>query len=204
VPAPASAPVPASQPVPAAAAAAAPATLGLATPAGSGATLSYVAELRFEQDLRDAEPTAVGLQLQRRFAVLRDGAWTPVAAAGVREGDWVRVTLQVSAPAWRHFVAITDPVPGGWTTRDLRLEGVGGAAMRALGDPGSWWFDERRTGSGEVRLYAEALPPGTHEVHYFAQAVHAGAYFAPPATAELMYGRGSRATTAPEQVRIGD
>jgi uncharacterized protein YfaS (alpha-2-macroglobulin family) len=76
--------------------------------------------------------------------------------------------------------------------------------VREVADEGSWWFDTRQTGATEVRLYAETLPPGRHEVHYFAQAQHPGRYFAPPAVAELMYGRTSRANTAGTWVEIAD
>lgn len=166
------------------------------------ASLNYTAELRYRQDLRDAEATATGLQLQRHYAVLRGGAWVPMPAIGAREGDWIRVSLSLAVPALRHFVAITDPVPGGWVTRDLQLASVGGADLRQVADPGSWWFDTRQTGASEVRLYAQRLPPGEHVVHYFVQATTPGRYLAAPATAELMYGRASRATTGSQQVRI--
>ena len=178
--------------------------LDLSPQDGADPTLHYVAELGYAIDGRDAAPTAIGMQLERAYSVLRDGRWLPAGPASVRAGDWVRVTLRLRVPAMRHFVAITDVVPGGWRTRDLALEGVGGARLRAVGDGGSWWFDTRRTGADDVRFYAERLPPGLHEVHYFAQAVQPGEYHAPPAVAELMYGRSSRATTAADTVRIGE
>jgi uncharacterized protein YfaS (alpha-2-macroglobulin family) len=166
-------------------------------------TLNYGATLRYTIDALTAPAQAVGLRLDRTYAVFRGGQWREVPVQGVREGEWVRVSLRIAVPAWRHFVAITDPVPGGLVTRDLSLAGVGDAVLREAGDRGSWWFDARQTGAAEVRLYAESLPPGVHVVHYFAQAVHPGEYLAPPAVAELMYGRGSRATTRGTTVRIG-
>lgn len=173
------------------------------TPAGDAqGTLNYVAQLRYRQDQAQVEARGVGLALQRRYAVLRDGRWQPLANATARRGEWIRVTLQVQVPALRHFVAVTDSVPGGWVTRDVGLAGVGDAKVREVADEGSWWFDTRQTGATEVRLYAQSLPPGTHEVHYFAQAQHPGRYFAPPAVAELMYGRASRANTAGSWVDI--
>jgi uncharacterized protein YfaS (alpha-2-macroglobulin family) len=165
-------------------------------------TLNYSATLRFDVDMLQVPARAVGMQLERHYRVLRQGRWSEVPAAGVHEGDWVRVELRIDVPAWRSFVALTDTVPGGLVTRDIALAGVGGVAVRGVGDPGSWWFDARQTGATEVRMYAESLPPGTHSVYYFAQAVHPGEYLAPPAVAELMYGRGSRATTNGEIVRV--
>jgi hypothetical protein len=165
--------------------------------------LSYLAEVRYRVDLRNVEASGTGMQLERQYLVMRDGDWTPVTADGVRIGDWIRVTLQVTVPRQRHFVAITDVVPGGWASRDVSLAGVAGEDVRRIADNGSWYFATRRTGAGEVKLYAESLPAGVHQVHWYAQATHAGDYFAAPAIAELMYGRATRATTAPATVVVG-
>ena len=169
---------------------------------GDSATLNYVAQLSYRQDQARVEARGVGLNIERRYSVLRDGRWQALSGTSARRGEWIRVTLQLQVPALRHFVAITDTVPGGWATRDVGLAGVAGANVREVANPGSWWFDTRQTGATEVRLYAESLPPGTREVHYFAQAQHPGRYFAPPAVAELMYGRASRANTAGDWVEI--
>ncbi|HEY2346010.1 MAG TPA: alpha-2-macroglobulin family protein [Xanthomonadaceae bacterium] len=178
------------------------ATLRLQAQGATSATVSYNAELRYALDLRLARPHAVGMRLARSYQVLRNGAWVELGKAALHEGDWVRVRLVLEVPALRHFVAITDVVPGGLVSRDLALSHVGGADVKQLGQLGSWWFDSRQTGQNDVKLYAEQLPPGTHEVFYYAQAVQPGDYFAPPAIAELMYGRASRSTTTPEQVVI--
>ena len=177
-------------------------TLRLQSQGSVDATLSYSAELRYRLDLQQAKPSAVGMRLERSYQVLRSGAWVDLAKTTVREGDWVRVRLVLDVPAFRHFVAITDIVPGGLVSRDISLSNVGGADLKRIGDRGSWWFDSRQTGQNDVKIYAEQLPPGTHEVFYYAQAVQPGDYFAPPATAELMYGRASRSTTAPSRMVI--
>lgn len=177
-------------------------SLEIHTPPATDSTLNYRAELSFQLDQRELAPSATGFQLQRRYSVLRAGRWLPVSGATVREGDWVRVTLHLETRAWRYFVALTDPVPGGWVTRDPTLANVAGADLQQLAVPGSWWFDTRQTGADGVRMYAEALPPGSHEVNYYVQAVHPGRYFAPPATAELMYGRNSHASTAADDVTV--
>ena len=52
------------------------------------------------------------------------------------------------------------------------------------------------------KFYAEYLPAGSHEVHYFARVANAGDYLAAPATAELMYGNASHARTAADRMRI--
>jgi uncharacterized protein YfaS (alpha-2-macroglobulin family) len=178
------------------------AELGLTPRGDSDGSLSYSASVDYVFDQREALPQATGIELQRRYQVLRGGQWRELADGAVGEGEWLRTTLTVMVPEMRHFVAITDTVPGGLVTRDVRLGGVAGENVQRLADPGSWWFDTRRTGASEVRFYARQLPPGTHELHYYTQATHAGRYFAPPAVAELMYGRNSRASTGPHDLNV--
>ena len=158
------------------------------------------ADASYQEDQANTQAAGTGMVLGRRYAVLRDGRWQVDIAP--REGEWVKVTLQLQVPAWRNFIAITDPVPGGWTPRDTSLAGVGAAALSAGGNDDSHWFDSRQTGTTHVRLYARRLPPGVHAVSYLAQATHAGEFLAPPAVAEVMYGGGSRANTAADRVRV--
>lgn len=106
-----------------------------------------------------------------------------------------------TTPEW-HFVAITDAVPGGLRPTDLALGGVAGVDVQAVSDAGSGWFRTRRLDRRAPKFYAEVLPPGRHEVHYFARVGNAGDYLAAPAQAELMYGAATRARTAAARVVI--
>jgi len=178
------------------------AELALTPRGGSDGTLNYSAQVAYVLDQRDAVAQATGLQLERSYQVMRGGEWRELGDGAVTEGEWLRTTLTVVVPAMRHFVAITDTVPGGLVTRDVRLGGVAGEDVQRLADPGSWWFDTRQTGASEVRFYAERLPQGRHHLHYYTQATHAGRYFAPPAVAELMYGRSSRASTVSTDLQV--
>jgi uncharacterized protein YfaS (alpha-2-macroglobulin family) len=157
---------------------------------------SYVAELRYQEDARQARASAVGFSIERRYEVLRAGGWMPIARAAVREGDWLRVTLVVQTVASRHFVAVTDAVPGGLRPTDLALSSVAGLDLAKVSEEGSYWFGTRRLDPRSPRFYAEFLPAGRHELHYFARAGNAGDYLAAPALAELMYGNASNARTA--------
>ncbi len=177
-------------------------TLSLATDNNAGGTMNYSAVISYQYDLQQAEVRAVGLGLQRHYDVLRNGKWAPLSRNRLREGDWVRVRLIVNAPRERHFVAVSDFAPGGLVTRDITLSSVGGADVKNIGGNGSYYFDSRQTGSNVVRIYAEYLPAGRHEIYYYAQAVHPGDYFAPPAIAELMYGRASRANTRADRLVV--
>lgn len=166
------------------------------------APVGYVVELGYREDARRAEASAVGFALTRRYAVLRKGAWQPLETAGLRSGDWVRVTLIVDTSAGRDFVAITDAVPGGLFPTDLSLSAIAGFDLERVADRGSPYFATRRLDAAAPKFYAESLPPGRHEVHYFLRANNAGDYLAAPAQAELMYGTATTARTAAERVRI--
>ena len=131
-----------------------------------------------------------------------DKAANPDTRATLREGDWVRVTLVVDTGATRHFVALTDSVPGGLRPADLSLSGVGGLDLHKVDDAGSAYFDTRRLDARSPRFYAEYLPAGRHEVHYFARVGNSGDYLAAPAVAELMYGAATRARTAAARIAI--
>ncbi|MEH6420707.1 alpha-2-macroglobulin family protein [Pseudomonas sp. CGJS7] len=164
--------------------------------------LSYVATLDYVEDARKAVANAIGLAVTRRFEVLREGGWRPVKGATVRENDWLRITLTVRNSATRYFVAITDNVAGGLFPTDLTLSGIAGLDLAKVSDTGSYSFQTRRLDPRKPRFYAELLPPGEHEVHYFARAANAGDYLAAPAQVELMYGSATQARTAAERVSI--
>jgi uncharacterized protein YfaS (alpha-2-macroglobulin family) len=177
-------------------------TLRLRPTVQGGDPASFVAELQYREDARRAQSNATGFALQRDYAVLRGGAWAPVDATALRDGDWVRITLTLDTAAPRHFVAITDAVPGGLRPTDLVLGGLAGLDLKAVSDTGSFWFATRRLDPRAPKFYAETLPAGRHQVHYFARVGNTGDYLAPPAVAELMYGAGSRARTAARRLRI--
>jgi hypothetical protein len=170
--------------------------------AAEAAPASYTAELHYQEDARQARASAVGFSIERRYELLRDGRLAPMTGHSLREGEWLRITLSVQTAAPRHFVAVTDAVPGGLRPTDLRLSGVAGLALANVSDEGSYWFGTRRLDPRTPRFYAEYLPAGRHEVHYFALAGNAGDYLAAPASAELMYGSASNARTAATRLQI--
>jgi uncharacterized protein YfaS (alpha-2-macroglobulin family) len=176
--------------------------LRLAPQVGGDAPASYRVEYRYSEDARTASVAAIGFALQREYRVLRDGRWTTLDGQSLRDGDWVRVTLRLDTTAERRFVAITDAVPGGLRPTDLALSGVAGVDLQSVSDEGSGWFRTRRLDPRAPKFYAEVLPAGRHEVHYFARVGNAGDYLAAPAQAELMYGAATRARTAATRVVI--
>ncbi|HEU4662435.1 MAG TPA: MG2 domain-containing protein [Dokdonella sp.] len=169
---------------------------------GDASLASYVASLEYDIDGRHARRSGVGFAIDRRYSVLRGRAWKTVSPASIREGDWIRVTLALTTSALRNHVALTDVVAGGLHPTDLRLAGVAGLDLLGAAGDGSGYFSARRVDERHARFYADVVPPGTHEVHYYAQATHAGRYTALPAVAELMYGNASVANTAADTVVI--
>ncbi len=178
-------------------------TLDLDTQLPSTTPASYVAELSYLEDARRASASAVGFSIERRYEVLRERGWTAIERAPVREGDWLRITLVVRNAALRHFVAVTDAVPGGLRPADLALGALAGLDLAQVSDTGSYWFDTRRLDPRSPRFYAEKLPAGEHALHYFARAGNQGDYLAAPAVVELMYGDASHARTAATRIVIG-
>ncbi len=166
------------------------------------APASYIAEISYREDAREASSTAVGFVLARRYAVLRERGWVAADKETLRDGDWLRVTLTLDTGADRYFVAITDAVPGGLRPTDLALSGVAGLDLQQVSDEGSDWFRTRRLDPRAPKFYAEFLPAGRHEVHYFARVGNTGDYLAAPALAELMYGESTRARTAAARIAI--
>jgi uncharacterized protein YfaS (alpha-2-macroglobulin family) len=176
--------------------------LTLAQAPDQHAWLGYVAELVYQEDASRARASAVGMSLSRRYEVLRAGRWQPLGKQAVKEGDWIRVTLAVQTASPRHFVALTDDVPGGLRPTDLALSAVAGLDLQQVSSTGSLLFRTRRLDPRAPKFYADYLPAGRHEVHYFARVANAGDYLAAPATAELMYGNASHARTASDRLRI--
>jgi uncharacterized protein YfaS (alpha-2-macroglobulin family) len=163
---------------------------------------SYVAQLDYHEDARKARASAVGFAVQRHYDVLRAGHWMPLGEGVLQEGQWVRIRLEIDNAATRYFVALTDAVPGGLRPTDLRLNGIAGLDLKQVSGTGSWWFQTRRLDARQPQFYAQTLPPGHHEVDYFAVAGNAGDYLAAPAQLELMYGDASRARTAATRLQI--
>lgn len=166
------------------------------------APASYIAETTYREDSREARSTAVGFALARRYEVLRERGWVALEGQTLGDGDWLRITLTLDTAADRYFIAITDAVPGGLRPTDLALSGVAGLDLQQVSDEGSEWFRTRRLDPRAPKFYAEFLPAGRHEVHYFARVGNSGDYLAAPAVAELMYGETTRARTAAERIAI--
>ncbi|MUV13286.1 alpha-2-macroglobulin family protein [Noviluteimonas gilva] len=167
------------------------------------APVAFLARVEYQEDARQAQPSAMGFSITRRYDVKRGTEWVPLGKGALRSDDWVRITLTIDNADARYFVAVTDDLPGGLRPVDMELKGVSGAAGTRDGN-GSYAFDERKLDSRKPKFYAQRLPIGRHEIQYYARVGNAGEYLAAPAVVELMYGEASRARTAADRIRIAN
>jgi alpha-2-macroglobulin len=129
-----------------------------------------------------------------------DGSWS------IRSGARVRVRLELAAPARRHHVALTDPIPAGLEPINPELRGTGAEHhMLPPPPPGErtpsrrgFWFTHQNLRDQRAETFATFLPAGTYQYTYLARAVTPGSFVAPPPRAEEMYqpetfGRGETA-----------
>jgi uncharacterized protein YfaS (alpha-2-macroglobulin family) len=153
-----------------------------------------------------------GIDVARRFETfVENGQGT--AATSFNAGDLVRVTLTVTVPSERRFVAVTDPMPAGFeavdgafrtTAADLARESSvesGPASGTDTWTP--WWmrdgFDRIEKRDDRVELFATKLGAGRYQFTYLVRATTSGTFTAAGTRAEEMYapdvnGRASAAT----------
>jgi uncharacterized protein YfaS (alpha-2-macroglobulin family) len=146
-----------------------------------------------------------GMRVERRFERFVENGQSP-AATTFQAGDLVRVTLAVTLPKERRFVAVTDALAGGFeavdgwfatTAADLARD----ASVQPDDDSfdGRWrrgGFDRVEKYDDRVVLFATRLCEGRHEFSYLVRATSAGTFTAAGTYAEEMY--------APEVFGRGD
>jgi len=120
-------------------------------------------------------------------------------AESFEAGDLVRVTLSFDLPKERRYVAVTDPVPGGFepveswfatTAADVsrqaeQEDGTSDLDWESIWKRGS--FDHVERHDNKVMLFATRLADGHHEFSYVVRATTSGVFQAAPARAEEMY-----------------
>ena len=173
---------------------------------GSG-RLYYSARLQY---LPSTPPPAddQGMRVERRFERFVEDGSSP-ASTSFDAGDLVRVTLTVTLPKERRFVAVTDPLAAGFeavdgwfatTASDLARDASSQPEDRSFM---AWFrrggFDRVEKYDDRVQLFATRLSEGRHEFSYLVRATTAGTFSVAGTYAEEMYapevfGRGEKAT----------
>ncbi len=196
-----------------------------APPAGRAATLDiahggqgrlyYELRLSYAMPADALAPADAGFSIRRSYAVQRGLNWVPVGpGTQLMRGDVVRVELDVDAPTERHYVVVSDPLPGGFeavnrqlaTAMDTSPAELAGRSVLMF-DAGAWpdmsmvtgGFYHRETAFDAVRFYADTLPAGHYRLVYAAQVIAPGRFLAPAPTVREIYqpdvfGRGASRT----------
>lgn len=169
--------------------------------------LYYTAQLSYAPQSLPTERINRGIEVRRDYSVHREGQWVLwTESMALKRGDLVRIDLYVSVPAPRHFVVLTDPIPGGFEPVNKNLATASQNDIAAEDMPpaqGAWWYQSKNwhrynpesvynfyhqeLRHDEVRYYADYLSAGEHHLVYTAQVIAEGDFIAPPAMAQEMY-----------------
>ena len=165
--------------------------------------LYYGVRLEYSLPALTVGSANAGFTVRRQYEVLRGKKWVHVGPATIlAQGEIVRVDLTVDVPAERHYVVLTDPLPGAFEAVNHQLATADvGTPERTPGgttlwfDYGAWpnysivtdGFYHREFALDAVRFYADVLPAGHYRLIYAAQVISPGRFLAPPPQAHEIY-----------------
>lgn len=141
-------------------------------------------------------PADQGIRVERRYERFVEKGAAP-AATEFNAGDLIRVTLAVTLPKERRYLAVNDALPAGVETVDgfFRTTASDLAAESSRQSSDASWEDRWRRGGFDhvekyddrVVLFATRLSEGRHEFSYVVRATTSGTFAAPGTWAEEMY-----------------
>jgi uncharacterized protein YfaS (alpha-2-macroglobulin family) len=139
------------------------------------------------------------MTVERHYEKYVENGASP-AATSFDAGDLVRVTLTVTVPKERRFVAVTDPLPAGFepvdgwfrtTASDLARDASTLRTDDSMVGWQEWWrhggFDNVEKYDDRVIVFGTRLGEGRHEFSYIVRATTAGTFKAAGPEAEEMY-----------------
>jgi len=178
--------------------------------AGTG-RVYYTARLQFVP-LEPPPPTDQGIHVERRYERFIEGGGESPASTSFNAGDLVRVTLALTLPKERRYVAVSDMLPAGFEAVEGWFRTTAGDLARdASQQPSntSWmeyWrrggFDRVEKHDDRVLLFATRLSDGRHEFSYLVRATTGGTFHAAGTWAEEMYAPDVNGRTAAATVVI--
>jgi hypothetical protein len=152
-----------------------------------------------------------GIRIERQYERYLEGSDGPVATS-FAAGDLIRVTLTLTLPKERRYVAVTDTLPAGveavdgWfrtTATDLARDASVQSADESFEE--RWrrgGFDYIEKYDERIALFATRLGEGRHVFSYLVRATTAGTFRATGAWAEEMYAPEVNGRTAPATIVI--
>ena len=177
--------------------------------AGTG-RLFYSTRLQYA--LSEPPPASnQGIQIERRYERFTENATEAPAATSFNAGDLVRVTLSITVPQERRYVAVNDALPAGFEAVDswfrTTASDLAKDASVQTGDGNYWWwerggFDRIEKFDDRVALFATRLGVGRHQFSYIVRATTTGTFRAAGATAEEMYAPEVQGRTAPAVIEV--
>ncbi|MFO0746409.1 MAG: MG2 domain-containing protein [Myxococcota bacterium] len=140
------------------------------------------------------KPYRSGFTVQRSV-VYASGPKAGQPVTDLAAGDVVKVTLDISSPLVRRYVAVDDPLPAGLEPVTLDFATTAKAYAAALGTPpeemDAWdytpSFNHIEQKDDRVTLFADYFDSGSHTHEYLARATTAGKFLAPATRVHEMY-----------------
>jgi uncharacterized protein YfaS (alpha-2-macroglobulin family) len=177
--------------------------------AGSG-HLYYTARLQYVPST-PLPPSDQGIHIERQYARVGETSDGPPATT-FAAGDLIRVTLTITLPKERMYVAVSDPLAAGFEAVDAWFRTTAAdLAKDASSQPSdesflSWYqhggFDYVEKYDDRIALFATRLSQGRHEFSYIVRATTAGTFSAMGTWAEEMYAPEVNGRSAPATVVI--
>jgi hypothetical protein len=158
----------------------------------------------------DPPPAAdQGIRVERQYERFVENRDNP-AATSFNAGDLIRVTLTITLPTERRYVAVTDTLPAGVEAVDSWFRTTASdLAKDASASAGGWdsrWrsggFDHVEKYDDRVQLFATRLADGRHVFSYIVRATTAGTFRAAGTWAEEMYAPEVNGRSAPSVIEI--
>jgi uncharacterized protein YfaS (alpha-2-macroglobulin family) len=178
--------------------------------AGTG-RLYYTTRLQFVPGA-PLPPSDQGIHVERRYERFVENGGDSPASTTFNAGDLVRVTLAVTLPKERRYVAVSDMLPAGFEAVDGWFRTTAGDLARDASQQSSdvSWMERWRRGGFDhvekhddrVLLFATRLSDGRHEFSYLVRATTSGTFHAAGTWAEEMYAPEVNGRTAAATVVI--
>jgi alpha-2-macroglobulin len=151
--------------------------------------------------------------LERGFTVTRnyeaaDGKSLVLKADGIhiKKGTTVKVTVGITAPSHRYYVALVDQLPAGFETVNAVLKGTDSTERFSgwANAPCYFFGDHQNLRDDRTEVFKSDVPPGVYTYSYFVHATTAGQFLAPPAKVEEMYNPETFGRCASSRITIDD